>query len=270
MASRHGSAKYWHIFSASFREKFDSRGTIVTYGIMWSVRVIVLLLIYSFAFRYRGGSPVNGITLPTALWSMAIYFIVLSFDIRWLYRAISRDIRLGTIEVKITKPYHYVLYHASHNCGRGSASLLFVLFITIAVLPWLAGFPPVVLTGQIIVAGTLLLFMGSTIAILLYSAIGLSAVWLHDADPLYWIMDKTIMVLGGSFVPMALFPPSVRWFAEHSPWGATMFITQIVNPDFIERWPQLALSQIFWVMIMAAITGLIAQQANKRLSIHGG
>ncbi len=237
---------------------------------MWSVRVIVLLLVYSFAFRYRGGHPVNGITLNAALWSMAIYFIVLSFDIRWLYREISQDIRLGTIEVKITKPYRYLFYHVAYNSGKGSASLLLVLLITIIVLMVLAGAPPVAFTLQVILAGALLLLLGSIIAILLYSAIGLSAVWLHDADPLYWIMDKTIMLLGGSFVPVALFPSSVRWFAEHSPWGATMFITQIVNPDFVERWPQLLTSQLFWVVVMATITSMIAAQATKRLSIHGG
>ncbi len=270
MASSHSSIKYWYIFLASFRERLNSRSTIVAYGVMWSVRVLVLLLVYSFAFRYRGGSPVNGITLPVALWSMAIYFIVISFDIRGLYKEISRDIRLGAIETKITKPYQYVLYHVTYNCGRGSASWLFVLLVTSVVLPLVAGLPPIALTSQVIVAGSLLLLMGSVIAILLYSAIGLSAVWLNDSEPLYWIMDKAIMVLGGSYVPMALFAPSVRWFAEHSPWGATMFITQIVNPDFIERWPQLVVSQIFWVVVMAIITTIIAKQANKQLSIHGG
>jgi ABC-2 type transport system permease protein len=50
--------------------------------------------------------------------------------------------------------------------------------------------------------------------------IGLSAFWLEDCTPLYWIWQKLSFVLGGMFVPLALYPDWLRTLAGWLPFSA--------------------------------------------------
>lgn len=108
------------------------------------------------------------------------------------------------------------------------------------------------------------------LASLLYTLVGLSAFWLEDAEPVYWISDKFVMLLGGAYVPVVLFPVWLKTIAIWLPFGGFTFVAQAFHPSFTALWSQLILSQLLWTIVLGGIVALVFRRARARVSINGG
>lgn len=260
---------YIALFLSSMRNELYYRSKIVGYMIIWFLRIGILVGIYAVAYKAVGHS-VGGMTFQSTVWSATAYFFLLSFGIRHLARDISKDIYHGTIETKLNKPPHYILYWVSERLGRGFPHFLFSGCSLMILLFFVVGFPAVPVSFVWLLQTVSLFFGGAVLLICFYALIGLSAVWLQDSDALYWISDKAVMLLGGGYVPVALFSPTVRTIAESTPFGAGMFISHIFNPDFSNRWFALFSTQILWCILLCLAVIAVYAAANKHISINGG
>jgi len=83
-------------------------------------------------------------------------------------------------------------------------------------------------------------------------------------------LDKSVLVLGGAYVPLALLPQSFQAFATITPFGAPMFATQMFNPNFLDKWPLLFGVQVVWLLIGFFLIAGIFAKAKANLSINGG
>jgi ABC-type uncharacterized transport system permease subunit len=108
------------------------------------------------------------------------------------------------------------------------------------------------------------------LTLLLYSLIGVLAFWIEDINPIYWLIDKAVMILGGSYLPIALFPPLMYKIALFSPFGASQFITHSVNESWKSSWYILILIQLFWIIISGICLYWLYNKAKKRISVNGG
>ena len=64
------------------------------------------------------------------------------------------------------------------------------------------------------------LFLGQILGLLIYGIIGLMAFFIQDIRPIHWIVDKFVMILGGSYLPISMFPNFMKIIAYVSPFGA--------------------------------------------------
>ncbi len=260
---------YRYLVLSSAKDTLTQRSHIVMRAMMWLVRMGVLVFLYRVAYLHTqaDGLPIN---LSSALWSIAGYFVLSSLYLRILYRDISDDIQQGSIELHLSKPYNYLLRMMCVRLGRGLPDLGLSLVVLILILSLLVGYPQVAMTVLWALKTTCVFLLGIPLSLLVYGMVGLSAAWIEDATPLFWIIDKSVMILGGSYVPIALFPHSVSWVAAHSPFGAMMFITHVFNQDFSERWVALVTTQIAWIAILVFLSWFMYRRLQRRLLIHGG
>lgn len=260
---------YLALFKMSARESFSQKSTIIGSILLWCLRVMVLIGVYSVAFRARGGS-LNGMDFAATMWSIGVYFIVLSLGVRHTAKEMSREIRLGVIETKLNKPFNYLFGSWATQLGRGAPHLVISGSFIILFSFFIIGMPHVSYSFDWL-ARVFALFVGGTVlGLLFYGIIGLCAIWIQDVDPLYWVLDKGVMLLGGAYIPVALFPEGVRALGEHTPFGAVMFITHIFNPDFTTRFLGLLVTQGIWVCILAGAALIMYGQAMKHVSVNGG
>ena len=109
--------------------------------------------------------------------------------------------------------------------------------------------------------GDVLSIIGSILGLILYSIIGLLSFFMQDVRPIYWITDKLVMLLGGSYLPVALFPRIMKIFAYISPFGAINFTSSTVysswNNEFIIR----ILLQIIWIIVFGLILIYVYKKA---------
>lgn len=264
-----GYAKYYSIAKTSCHDALFYRAKLISSLVMWTFRVGVLFALYSYAYHYTG-KDVSGISLSTALWSIGVYFVMLALGVRRLHREIADEVRTGTIETRINKPYHYLLYRMAARVGTGLPDFCFSLLAALPLLFVFVAFPQVSVSWRWCLQFLSLLVTGIFLALWVYSLVGLSAMWLVDSDPVFWITDKAVMILGGSYVPVALFPKSLQLVSAYSPFGAMSFAARAFNPGFSAQWLSFWFTQLAWLAILMVMTLLVYRRANRKLSINGG
>ena len=133
----------------------------------------------------------------------------------------------------------------------------------------LVGFPKL---NLLLFIPTLLItfILGTILALFIYAIIGLLSFFMQDVRPIYWITDKLVMLLGGSYLPVALFPKFMKILAYISPFGAINFTSSTVystwNNEVIIR----ILLQIIWIIIFGLLLIYVYKKAREKAMINGG
>jgi len=261
-------AKYTAITAVTLKETLYHRNKLISTVFISTFRLIMLALIYKYAYAYLG-TTINGIDQTTAVWSIAIYHILLFTQFRSIFRTIKSEHQKGSLEVQLNKPYNYLVYKCFEQLGKGIPNLVINLVISIPILIVLVG-PPPALTPLLAVSALLLTICGTLVSAAIYACISLTNLWIEDAEPVFWIVDKAVLILGGAYIPIALFPPRAQTAAHFSPFGAPMFATKIFNPNFAYEWPSLLLMQVVWIVVFILLTHTYYKATQKVLAINGG
>lgn len=229
----------------------------------------ILLILYSYVFRMNNG-VVNGTTFSIVAWSMFLYFSFSVLSLRSISNRIMNDVTSGHVEVFLSKPIIYLLYRVWWAIGTGIYPFFMVTILGSLALVFIVGVPAT-MTTALFLPTLLLTFLCSTIlTILVYSFVGLLAFWVEDISPIYWIIDKSVMILGGSYLPVALFPDFMYKIALWSPFGASVFITHTVYESWATTWYKLISIQILWITVLGAGAYFMFSKAVKKVSVNGG
>lgn len=255
-------------FRISFRASLESKMSVFFSFMNTIVVTLILFGIFQVAFAQTGS--IRGLTFAAAMWSLAMYSLWWGIGIRNIYGDISNAIKDGGIETRIVRPQHFLAYIAALRLGRQVNFFVLQIIVNSVLLLWLVGLPPVDPTLAWFASATMLFIGGMIIALFMYICIGLTTFWLEDSMPVMWIVDKSTMILGGSFVPVALFPSSVRAVAEWSPFGAIMSFAQAFSPDFGTRFSSLLFSQVLWIAVLSVLCTVTWSGGRKKIAVNGG
>ncbi|MFW5853241.1 MAG: hypothetical protein ACOCU8_01200 [Patescibacteria group bacterium] len=229
----------------------------------------VLLVLYWYVYQMNDG-VINNTTFEVVAWSMFFYFTFSVFRLRDIARLIMQDVQSGNVEVLFSKPVSYLYYRMCWQVGLGLYSLIFISIIGTTLLALIVGLPETVFIGSFIPSFLTVVVLGTVLSLFLYSLVGLLAFWIEDVNPVHWIVDKFVMILGGSYLPIGLFPDFMYKVAVYSPFGATQFITHTVYEDWSTGWLFKVGLQLFWIIILALITFLVFIKAKEKVSVNGG
>lgn len=257
------------IIATLIKDNFQYPDRVIVDSIAMLARCGLLLVLYSYVFKLKGGT-VNGVTFPLVAWSMFFYFSLMTLRMRVLTRMIMTDVKTGNIEVLLSKPVSYLLYRIWWQVGEGLYSFALVTLGGGAVLAYFIGLPATMQSPFFIITFLLTIILGITLSSFIYTIIGLCAFWIEDASPILWIVDKTVMVLGGSFLPVALFPTIMYQIAIWSPFGSSQLVTHTVYASWQENWCQLMGIQVLWICILGLIAVAMFNRASKQVSVNGG
>jgi ABC-2 type transport system permease protein len=232
-------------------------------------RYVVLLFLYAYIFKYKGGS-INGTTFQVITWSMFFYFTIMMFKIRDIGKHIMSDIKSGSVEILFSKPFHYLWYRIIWQLSSGFFPFISVALLGSTILYFSVGIPAT-MHSMFFVLTFLVAFVFSIInAVCIYTMVGLMAFWYEDIESTRWIIDKFVMILGGSYLPVALFPKVLYLLAIWSPFGAAYFVTHTVNDSWRSNFGTLLSIQFFWVVVLVFLMIFMFSRAQKKLSVNGG
>lgn len=229
----------------------------------------ILLLLYSYVFGLNNG-VVSGVTFDVVAWSMFFYFAFSTLGLSRVSDSIMQDIVSGHIEVLLSKPISYLSYRAWWQIGAGIYPFLITTILGSIVLVFMVGVPETMLNTLFLPTFLLTLLGAIIISLLVYSFVGLMSFWIEDVKPAYWIIDKAIMILGGSYLPIALFPDFMYKIALYSPFGASVFVTHTVYESWATIWYKLIGIQMFWILVLGIGIYSMFAVAVKKVSVNGG
>ncbi len=249
------------------RIQYPGRLVVDTVGVI--ARCGILLILYWHVFQLNDG-VINNTTFLFAAWSIFFYFSFSVFRLRDISREIMRDIQTGNVEVLFSKPISYLSYRIWWQIGSGLYSFAVITLLAVAALFFIIGFPSTMMIGLFIPTFILAFICGIFLSLFLYTVVGLLSFWIEDINPVFWIVDKAIMILGGSYLPVALFPAFMFKIALWSPFGASQFITHTVYETWQTNWYQLVGIQLFWVVLLGLVVYFMFEKAKQKVSVNGG
>ena len=229
----------------------------------------ILVPIYWYVFQFNGGE-INGIGFQAAAWSMFFYAILGTYNLKGIAREIERDIKVGSVEMLFSKPVSYLGYRMWWQLGRNLYSFLVLSTTGIVILSLFIGFPSIGNLLLFITTFIVTLILGSILTLLFYAVFGLLAFWIEDIEPMRRIMDKLMMILGGAFLPVALFPNFMYAIVLYTPFGAAFFLTHTVYPGWLTEWPLKLGIQALWILILFLLVSWLFTLARERVSVNGG
>lgn len=251
------------------KDRMQYPGRLIADTFALVARCGVLLILYWYVFKLNGGT-INGTTYILVAWSMFFYFAFSTLRLRDISRTIMRDVQSGNVEVLFNKPVSYLGYRIWWQIGSGLYPFL-VATVLGSIALWLIVGIPQSMTIGIFAPTMLLVFVGASIlSLVLYSIVGLLAFWIEEINPVFWMVDKAVMILGGSYLPVALFPVFMYKLALYSPFGASQFVTHTVYDTWASEWYLLIGIQAFWIVVLGLVMGIMFKKAREKVSVNGG
>lgn len=257
------------IVTTLLRDRTQYRGRLFVDTMSLISRCGILLVLYYYVFQLKGGE-INGTPFILIAWSMLFYFVFMTFRLRDIAREIMRDVQSGTVEILLSKPVSYIAYKIWWQIGSGIYSFLVAVIIGSVALMSIVGIPDTMSIPLFVPTLFLTLLGAILLSLLIYTIIGLLSFWIEEIGPIYWIVDKAVMILGGSYLPIALFPDFMYKLALYSPFGASQFITHTVYEPWQNNWYMLVGIQYLWIVILMAVMIIMFNYARQKVSVNGG
>lgn len=231
-------------------------------------RCLVVFLLYNYIFQLNNGS-INGVDYKTTMWSMFIYFCIMTLNLRSLDKIIMSEIKSGNVEMFMNKPISYLFLSFFKVIGQGLYSFLFISLLGIILMLLFIGFP--VVNWYIFIPTFIITFLlGQILSLIIYGIIGILAFFIEDNRPIHWIIDKMVMILGGSYLPISMFPNFMKLIAFISPFGAINFATSTIYSTWQQEFLLRISIQIIWIIISGLLLSFIYHKAKVKAMINGG
>ncbi len=237
--------------------------------VIFATRCGILLVLYSFVFKLRGGM-IGGTTFQAVAWSMFFYFAFMTFRLRDISREMMVDVQTGQIEILMSKPISYLSYKAWGRIGAGIIPMLTVGILGATALTLTVGVPPLMHSAAFLPTLALVFAGSCLLTIAVYTIVGLLSFWIEDINPIFWMVDKAVMMLGGSYLPVALFPALMYKIAVYSPFGASQFLSHTAYAKWLNEWPILVGIQAVWIALLGIAVLVMYKYARQTVSINGG
>jgi ABC-2 type transport system permease protein len=260
---------YWQVVKTSAREDAANAKRLIA-GVLVSVaRVGLIAAIYSVAYRKLGHAS---LPYANAIWGIGIYFgLILNLGLRNIFKIVNREVSTGMVEVGLIKPLDWRLSKVCELIGKNGLEFLVGLVVLPCALYIFVGPPDVShLSVLVVLSFILLTILAIVAAASLFITIGLSAFWLNDAQPVYRILDKAILIFGGGFVPIALLPGVVQAMVRYSPFGVYAAPTQLFNPGVVSVLSATVASAFVWSLLLLGLCQLVWSRVEKRIEVNGG
>lgn len=260
---------YAKVLAMSAREDNANQQRLVISILQLIFRLVMIVAIYKVVYAT---SPQPGMQIANAMWSVGIYFaFVLGLDLRSVARLIDVEVKHGTLETGMVKPLNWRLVKVCEHLGKRGIEFLIQLVLLPLILFALVGLPEVGHLTPWLVAGEILMVLLAIVSVSsLFLMVGLSAIWLNDAMPMFRIVDKLAAVLCGAFVPFALLPSVVQEVVRWSPFGIYAAPQQMFNPAMSSIVVPTIISGIVWTFVILLCSQWMWTRVQKRIEVNGG
>ena len=261
--------KYLYIYKSEAMTNLQYAFDVILGFVGFVIIIFIFLNLWQYIYS-DSNEIINGYSIEQMIWYVTLTEILWSIvKGRSLVKKIANDVRSGNIAYNLNKPYNYVEYALFGHLGSATIQFLFMIIIGLGLgYLFLHTFPSLTILE---VLGVLLSCILSTIiSVLFLIGIGLISFFIEDANPLYWVYSKLLLVMGTIF-PIEFFPETIQKFLKFSPvyvinYGPAKLFVQFTNHEFV----QVLFFQLIYIGIGFLICHLIYRKGVRRLNVNGG
>jgi ABC-2 type transport system permease protein len=257
--------KYTAFFCLSFRHALKNYKALAGLSIFLVTCLIIFANLWKIAAAKTGAVSLQPDQL---LWYIAFNEWVL-VSIPDTQDDMEEDLRSGRLAYLLPRPISYPGATFAEAAGTLAANLIVLGIVTFAFTWWQAGalpFHPMGLPVTLIFG-----FLSGLIAVVFQMIVGLSAFWVHDVNPFYWIWEKMLFMLGGLMLPLAIYPEWMQMLAHLTPFPAILSQRSSLALDFnIGNIAALSASLFLWGLLGLVTLTVLYRKGLKVLNVEGG
>ncbi len=265
-ASRAG--KYTAVLRMSVANNIAYAGETALRGLFLVLLIYVFVQLWHTTYGVLGVPTLGGFGVAQMIWYFAFAeAIIMSSPRSW--GKIDREVKSGDLAYRLNKPYSYLGYLAAEDTGERLVRFVLNLVTGSVICLLLVGPIPLspfaLLTTVPLLAGAWALdFLGSCL-------VGLLAFWVEDTFAFTFIYNRLVLLLGGTLLPLNLFPEPLRGVVEWLPFGAMVYgpARNLVTFDPL-FFGEMCLRQVVTIALLALAAALVFRAGTRQLNINGG
>jgi ABC-2 type transport system permease protein len=251
-------------FALGARSELRHSGPITSASIHFALTLVIFYGLWVTSAQ-------SGLGLPASPTDMVWYLVVtevITFSTPHAHREVAREINAGRVVAHMLRPINFLVALIARYIGVLTIRFVFLTIVGCSLSYLITGALPThsaALGSALIVAP-----LASSVLLLFLTAIGLSAAWLRDPLPLYWIFSKATMVFGGIMVPLSIYPEWFQRIAAVLPFQAILYgiAGAVIHPDGALGF--LAIAQLIaWGCVAFGIAALLHYAYVRRILREG-
>jgi ABC-2 type transport system permease protein len=250
--------------------RLSSMHALKNYKALIGLSIFLMTCLLIFAHLWKIAAARKGVHLDPGqlLWYIAFNEWVL-VSIPETQEEMEEDLRTGRLAYLLPRPISYLGGTFAQAAGTLSVNLIVLGAVTF-LFTWLqVGSLPFQPIGLLI--SVLFGFLAGFLAILFQMLIGLSAFWLQEVSPFYWIWEKLLFMLGGLMLPLSVYPEWMQMLARFTPFPAILGERSALALDFhLLNISKVALSLIAWSALACISLFFLYRKGLRILNVEGG
>jgi ABC-2 type transport system permease protein len=212
-----------------------------------------------------------GVTLAQAVTYQLVNVIVVRLFSTWVLWSANHRIRTGGIVFDITRPMYYghiVLFEFVGQSFTKLVTACVPMFVAVCLL-----FRPTLpSSASVWVSFGLSLGLGFLTAFYVDYILALIGFWTTELGGLFWSKDSIISILGGTYLPLWIYPPVLRRILAFLPFQGISYtpVAILIGQIDLSQVPRACAVQIAWLAILALGSRRLYAAAMKKLAVQGG
>jgi ABC-2 type transport system permease protein len=179
------------------------------------------------------------------------------------------DLRSGRLAYLLPRPISYLWSTFAEAAGALSANLL-ISGIVAFTFTWLrvggAPFSPTAFAWMIVIGCA-----AGILCIIFRMLIGITAFWMQEVDPFFWIWEKLFFALGGLILPLSTYPGWLEAIARLTPFPAILGDRSALAFDFnLSAALSVTATLISWGAATSLLLLFLYKRGLRIVNIEGG
>jgi ABC-2 type transport system permease protein len=260
--------KYTWIGYTSARANLAYTGEVVARTVFMAVILYIFLKLWITVYGESGNERIGGLTLPQMIWYLMITECFWMSSVR-LASEVDDDVRTGRLAIQLTKPLSYPCALLGKALGERAVRFTVNLVVGTSVALLLVGPIPLTIRGLLMFA--MILPMAFVLDALGLIVVGLFAFWFESTMGLAILYSKTVMLAGGTMLPLEVYPAMWRAVFFWLPFASMVYgpARMLVAPDAALLQHMIVVQGIAVVALIGVVV-LVQSAALRRIHSHGG
>lgn len=257
--------KYFEFTRTSAREALANSAAVVGRSIFLALILLIFSRVWAAAFSTPGAAKGNPADM---IWYLFVTeWIILS--IPYVQIEIEDDVKTGNLAYHLPRPISYAWMKVAEGFGDVLVRLLILGIAGFFFALVFSGSLPAHPFAFLYVIPLVLL--AATVGLIFQVCIGISAFWLQDSTPLFWVWQKLSFILGGLIVPLSLYPVWLKSIALATPFAALLYgpgETLLSGSLGVAALSFAAL--LFWLLVAVEALNFLFSRGRHALEVNGG
>ncbi|MGE5527857.1 MAG: ABC transporter permease [Patescibacteria group bacterium] len=236
-----------------------------------AIFLFLILFVYGQVWQKALGArgSFGGFSRAQLIWYMAFTEgIGLSFP--RLQGVVNEHVRTGDIAYRLNRPLSYLGGLLGEYLGETAFNLLATLGAAVLAARVLAGGPPGADLGSLAPL-CLIVPLGALLSFFINAGLALTAFFVEDNGPFFWVYQKIHFVLGGLFLPIEVYPRALRAAAGFLPFQLIYAAAARLAVRFDRAMLVRTLTaQAAWLVILIPLVWAIYHRGVRKLNVNGG